>query len=163
LVISGNGNRWSPLGVGKWLKDLGIFGQRSHQKHLPAEVFTLPNAQVALFLRHLWATDGTISVRKPGQRGSHGVSFTTCSYRLAEDVGALVLGIGIVSRTQTVKIGHYRAVYMVCVLSSDSQSRFLHEIGAFGPRRESAALLAEALRGVRATTDVDALPVAALA
>src|SRR5690606_12258933 len=35
LVIAGNGNRWHPAGVGAWLKGLGIFGQRSHQKHLP--------------------------------------------------------------------------------------------------------------------------------
>ncbi len=40
LVISGNGNRWSPFGVGKWLKELGIFGQRSHEKHLPGAVFS---------------------------------------------------------------------------------------------------------------------------
>ena len=44
LVISGNGNRWHPAGVGKWLKDLGIFGQRSHEKHLPAAVFTLSDS-----------------------------------------------------------------------------------------------------------------------
>jgi replicative DNA helicase len=163
LVISGNGNRWSPLGVGKWLKDLGIFGQRSHQKHLPPEVFSLPNAQLALFLRHLWATDGAISVRKPGQRGSHGVSFATCSQHLADDVAALLLRMGIVSRTQTVKVGHYRPVYMVCVTGAESQSMFLREIGAFGPRCESAALLAEALRGVRASASVGALPVEAVA
>jgi replicative DNA helicase len=163
LVITGNGNRWSPLGVGRWLKDLGIFGQRSHQKHLPPEVFSLSNAQIALFLRHLWATDGTISVRKPGQRGGHGVHFTTCSPRLAEDVAALLLRLGVVSRTQTVKVGHYRPVYMVCVTGTETQSAFLQEVGAFGPRRESAALLAEALRGVRGITNVDALPMEALA
>jgi replicative DNA helicase len=163
LVISGNGNRWSPLGVGKWLKDLGIFGQRAHQKHLPPEVFSLPSAQIALFLRHLWATDGTISVRKPGERGGHGVNFTTCSRCLAGDVGALLLRMGIVSRTQTVKVGHYRPVYMVCVTGSESQSTFLHEVGAFGPRRESATLLAEALGALRAHTSVDAWPMEAFA
>jgi replicative DNA helicase len=163
LVITGNGNRWSPLGVGKWLKDLGIFGQRSHQKHLPAEVFSLSNTQIALFLRHLWATDGTISVRKPGQRGGHAVHFTTCSRRLADDVGSLLLRLGIVSRTQTVKVGHYRPVYMVCVTGAEAQSTFLQEVGAFGPRRESATLLAEALRTVRAHSSVDVLPLEALA
>ena len=163
LIISGNGNRWSPFGVGKWLKDLGIFGQRSHQKHLPAEVFALPNDQIALLLRHLWATDGTISVRKPGQRGGHAVNFTTCSRRLADDVGALLLRMGIVSRTQTVKVGYYRPVYMVCVSGSESQRTFLHEIGAYGPRREPATLLLAALREVRANTNVDTVPMEAFA
>ncbi|HTP26633.1 MAG TPA: replicative DNA helicase, partial [Anaeromyxobacteraceae bacterium] len=34
LLITGNGDRWHAAGVGKWLKDLGIFGQRSHEKRL---------------------------------------------------------------------------------------------------------------------------------
>src|SRR4029078_12762837 len=63
LVIAGNGNRWHAAGVGRWLKDLGIFGQRSHEKRLPGDVFRLANAQIATLLRHLWATDGCISLR----------------------------------------------------------------------------------------------------
>ncbi len=163
LIISGNGNRWSPFGVRKWLRDLGIDGQRSHQKHLPGELFSLPNSQIALFLRHLWATDGTISPCKPGGRGGHKVNFTTCSRRLADDVAALLLRLGIVSRTYTVKVGHYRPVYIVGVSGSESQRTFLHEVGAFGPRREPATLLAETLRGVRANTNVDTLPMEAFA
>jgi replicative DNA helicase len=38
LLISGNGNRWHAAGVGRWLKELGIFGQRSHEKRLPPGV-----------------------------------------------------------------------------------------------------------------------------
>ena len=79
LVISGNGNRWHPAGVNLWLRELGIFGQRSHEKRLPAEVFALANDQVVVLLQHLWATDGTISPRRPGARGSAGVNFSTSS------------------------------------------------------------------------------------
>jgi replicative DNA helicase len=154
LVITGSGNRWSPIGVGKWLKDLGIFGQRSHQKQLPAGVFSLPNSQVALFLQHLWATDGAITVRKGAQRGGHAVSFSTCSRRLADDVGALLLRLGIGSRVHTVKVGYYRPVYLVCV-SAESQQRFLDQVGAFGPRREAAELLAEALHEASAGPHVE--------
>jgi replicative DNA helicase len=161
LLISGSGNRWSPVGVGKWLKDLGIFGQRSHQKQLPTEVFSLANSQIALLLRHLWATDGTISPARPGRRGGHKVSFTTCSRRLAEDVGSLLMRLGIVSRAHSVKVGHYRPVYMVHV-SAESQPAFLQEVGAFGPRRESAALLAEALSSARAEAHADASPLEVL-
>ena len=35
-------------------------GKRSYEKFVPPEVFALPNDQVALFLRHLWATDGSV-------------------------------------------------------------------------------------------------------
>jgi len=162
LLISGAGNRWSPVGVGKWLRDLGIFGQRSHQKHLPAEVFSLPNEQIALLLRHLWATDGTISVRKPGQASGHKVSFTTCSRRLADDVGALLLRMDVVSRTHTVKVSHYRPVYLVQVSGAECQREFLQKVGAFGPRCEAAASLLEALGAVESNPKVAALPEEAL-
>src|SRR5881392_2892518 len=71
LVISGNGNRWCHRGVGGWLRQLGIFGQRSYQKRIPEAAFRLSTRQVALLLRHLWATDGTIAPRRGG-KGSHG-------------------------------------------------------------------------------------------
>ncbi len=158
LVISGNGNRWSPFGVGKWLKDLGIFGQRSHEKRLPSAVFTLANDQIALLLCHLWATDGTIVPRKPGQRGSHGVSFSTCSRGLTEDVAALLLRLGIVARTHTVTSGHARPLYMVSLQGCASQRVFLREVGAFGPRKAPAQSLAVVLEGMRSNPNVDTLP-----
>jgi replicative DNA helicase len=158
LVISGNGNRWSPFGVSKWLKDLGIFDQRSHEKRLPPVVFTLANDQIAVLLRHLWATDGTIVPRKPGQRGSHGVSFSTCSHGLAEDVGALLLRLGIIARTHTVTSGYARPVYTVSVQGCASQRVFLREVGAFGPRKAPAQSLAAVLEGMRSNPNVDTLP-----
>src|SRR6185295_75010 len=39
LLLSGNGNRWHPAGIGGWLRGLGIFGQRSHQKRVPDAAF----------------------------------------------------------------------------------------------------------------------------
>src|SRR6185437_9282004 len=98
LLISGNGNRWHAAGVGAWLKELGIYGQRSHEKRLPEQVFTLPDDQIALLLRHLWATDGSVIVPPPGVRHAPRVYFATCSARLAQDVAALLLRLGIVAR-----------------------------------------------------------------
>ncbi|MBI2712340.1 MAG: replicative DNA helicase [Bdellovibrio sp.] len=160
LLISGNGDRWNPKGINKWLKDLGIFGQRSHDKHLPKEVFQLDNRQVGLLLQHLWATDGTISVRKPGQKGSHGIHFSTCSEKLASDVAALLLRLGIVSRTQTVRSGKRIIVHMVWVRGSEAQTAFLDLVGAFGPRVSQAYKLRAALQGIESNTNVDTLPVA---
>jgi replicative DNA helicase len=59
LFLGGNGNRWHPAGVNLWLRELGIFGQRSHEKRLPSDVFRFDDEQVGLLLRHLWATDGS--------------------------------------------------------------------------------------------------------
>ena len=125
LLISGNGHRWSPLGVGKWLKDLGIFGQRSHEKRLPPAVFTLGQSQIALLLCHLWATDGTISRRERGKGYPENVNFSTCSQNLAHDVAALLLRLGIVARISTVHSAAFRPQYCVHVSGADAQRTFV--------------------------------------
>ncbi len=158
LVIAGNGNRWHPAGVGAWLKRLGVFGQRSHEKHLPDDVFRLDDASIGLFLRHLWATDGCIHVRPIGQRGAHRVYFATCSERLARDVAALLLRLGITSRLRSVVQASHRLLWSVDVSGAGPQSRFLALVGAFGPRVEVAQALRDRLDMTDANTNVDTLP-----
>jgi replicative DNA helicase len=161
LVIAGNGNRWHAAGVAAWLKGLGIFGHRSHQKHLPAAVFSLANDQIAVLLKHLWATDGSICVRPPGKKGSSRVYFSTCSVSLAKDVSALLLRLGIVTRVRvTIKL-HYRPCYSVDISGGNAQRRFLDLVGGFGPRAAPAEMLAQRLQTMREYTNVDTLPEAA--
>ncbi len=158
LVIAGNGNRWHPAGVGQWLRELEIHGQRSHEKRLPAVVFTLCSRQIALLLRHLWATDGHISVRSPGSRGPGRVYFATCGRGLADDVAALLLRIGIVARIRTVAQRGHRPVHIVDVSGAEFQSRFLEVVGAFGPRAIPAACLAEVVAERCPNPNVGTLP-----
>jgi replicative DNA helicase len=158
LVMSGNGNRWSPAGVNLWLRELGIYGQRSHEKRVPSPIFGLPNDQVALFLRHLWATDGSIHVRKQGQRGAPRVYFATNSRELAFDVSALLLRLGIVTRIRSVHQAGYRPTFTVDVSGAEFQRRFLDSVGGFGPRRAQADQLRQRLATIPASTNVDTLP-----
>jgi replicative DNA helicase len=158
LVISGSGNRWHPAGVDLWLRELGIFDQRSHEKRLPAEVFTLASDQVAVLLQHLWATDGTISLRRPGARGSAAVNFSTSSRGLAGDVAALLLRLGIVARIHTVHQRGTRPCHVVAVSGAEAQRLFLRDVGAFGPRVAPARALEMALGTIESNPNVDTLP-----
>ena len=163
LVISGNGDRWHPAGVGAWLRGLGIFGQRSHEKHLPPSVFRLPDERLALLLRHLWATDGCISLRGAGSRGASRIYFSTCSRLLADDVAALLLRFGIVARLRTTNPSKGRPVHSVDVSGARDQLQFLDAIGAFGPREAPALALRERLRSIVANSNVDTLPAEVMA
>jgi replicative DNA helicase len=158
LLISNNGNHWPAAGVGAWLKELGIYNQRSHRKHLPPAVFQLSDAQIGLLLKHLWATDGCIYVRPEHQRGSSAVNFSTCSERLAQDVAALLLRLGIVARTSQVRQRIGRHVYVVAVSGSEQQALFLQRVGAFGPREAPAKALAAKVSVIRSNPNVDTLP-----
>jgi replicative DNA helicase len=158
LVISGNGHRRLPAGVGAWLKELGIFGQRSHEKRLPAAVFTLAEEQIALLLRHLWATDGSVTLRKPKVKGAPRVYFSTVSATLAHDVAALLLRLGIVARIRTVHSALGRPTYTVDVSGADSQARFAEIVGGFGPRAGAVQQLRDYLVRIVRNTNVDTLP-----
>jgi replicative DNA helicase len=155
LFLSGNGNRWHPAGVNLWLRELGVFGQRSHQKRVPREAFALSTRQIGLLLRHLWATDGSIGSHEP-----HAVSiyYATNSPGLAADVAALLLRIGIVTRTDVVDEDPYLDGYRVNVSGAPDQLRFLEMVGSFGPRELPAMLAHERLTHVRPNTNVDTLP-----
>jgi replicative DNA helicase len=159
LFLSGNGNRWHPAGVNQWLRELGIFGQRSHEKRVPDEAFRLNTDQVATLLRHLWATDGAIYSRKKGAVGSDRVYFSSNSPGLASDVAALLLRLGIVARIREVRQDPYRPAYTVDVSGAIDQARFLETVGGFGPRRAPASRLIRLLETRKPNTNVDTLPV----
>jgi replicative DNA helicase len=147
LQLGVQGARSVPVGASRWLRDLGVLGQAAHEKRVPAACFGLSDAQVGLLLRHLWATHGSIFAARRGGKASHRVFFATQSAGLASDVAALLLRLGIVSRTQTVQHGggRRRALHHVSVSGAGQQLRFLDAVGAFGPRVPRAKALGEAL------------------
>jgi replicative DNA helicase len=159
LVISGNGNRWHPAGVNLWLRELGIFDQRSHEKRIPDAAFRLGNRQIALLLRHLWAADGALYTPPEHPRSGCKVYYSTNSPGLAGDVAALLLRLGIVARTYTVSRRARRDAHHVTVSGADQQRRFLEIVGAFGPRVPQAEALARRLETLASNTNADTLPI----
>jgi replicative DNA helicase len=117
-----------------WMDSLGLYDKRSHEKFVPREVFELPQRQIALFLRHLWATDGHVSVRTSKLGRQPSVYYASNSRQLAEDVCFLLLRLGVFSRiTTTGKIG-YRDMHQVQVGAGEHLQAFVREVGAFGPK-----------------------------
>jgi replicative DNA helicase len=141
--------------IARWLDErFGLYGKRSHEKFVPAEVFSLKDPQVALFLRHLWATDGHL-----GQRGNTVTCYyATTSRRLADDVQQLLLRFGIHSRLRTHRKGEHRAGYQLWVEGAANHAIFLDRIGVHGERGASAEELAELVAAVPAAPKMDSLP-----
>jgi replicative DNA helicase len=143
--------------IAQWLDELGLFGLRSHEKFVPAPVFSLPNEQVALFLRHLWATDGSISWDKWASMGK--IYYASTSRRLIEDVARLLLRLGVRSRLQRTTKSGYRRCWHLYVTGNENQLQFLREIGVHGLRGDAARELAERLVGIVGRANADAVPV----
>jgi replicative DNA helicase len=156
--LAARASKWHPNPLKLWLRDLGLADKRSYEKFIPAQVFTLPDEKIALFLSHLWATDGSATVNKSGLNGK--IYYSTSSRRLAFDVQELLMRLGILSAIRTVQKQRYRLNYHVDISGASDQLSFASKVGIFGDRSESLARLVSVLTRKKANTNRDTIPLA---
>jgi replicative DNA helicase len=118
--------------VTEWLTELGIFGLRSHEKFIPAKVFQQPKDKIALFLKHLWATDGCIWVDEKNKHHP-GIYYASRSEHLVRDVQALLLRLGINARMRNIpQKGKGKDQFHVVVSGKQDIETFINSVGATG-------------------------------
>jgi replicative DNA helicase len=122
--------------IAAWLDELGLFGLRSYEKFVPQRVFKLPNDQIALFLRHLWATDGSVVWNRSIDHAQ--IYYASTSRRLVDDITQLLLRLGVFSRIARVRKSGYRDCWHLHIDRVENQVRFLRSVGVHGMRGESA-------------------------
>ncbi len=142
--------------IAAWLDRLGLFGKRSYEKFVPVDVFALPNEQVALFLRHLWATDG--SVRWEPTAGQAKIYYASTSRRLVDDVAQLLLRVGVFSRIYRAKKAGYRDSWHLHIPGVENQKRFLRDVDVHGLKYFDAREVLHRLDGVVARASKDTVP-----
>jgi replicative DNA helicase len=140
----------------EWFDSLGLFGKRSHEKFIPHQVFSLPKEQIALFIRHLWATDGSISINK-NRRGGR-IYYASTSRRLADDLSRLLLRFGIHTRISIARKAGYRDGYHVAISGSADQKVFLRRINAHGARGLLGTQLLAILETIEPNINRDTVP-----
>ncbi|MEV0593379.1 replicative DNA helicase [Nonomuraea cavernae] len=145
-----------PNPIAAWLDELGLFGLRSHEKFLPGGLFSLPEDQTALFLRHLWATDGCVWWdEKVGQAR---VYYASTSRRLVDDVSQLLLRHGIAARVKETRKGDHRPCFQLHIYGAENQLRFLRDVGVHGERSKQAERCAAELEHCVINTNNDTIP-----
>jgi len=118
--------------VACWLDGMGVFGLRSHEKHVPTCVFAQPATGIARFLRHLWATDGCIHLSENGRHHPQ-VYYASSSAELARNVQSLLLRLGINAALDCApQTGKGRHQYHVKVTGKAELERFIMHVGALG-------------------------------
>ena len=144
--------------VAAWLDELGAFGLRSWEKHVPERIFAQRPDAIATFLRHLWATDGLLW---PGSgRNYPAIRYDSTSERLSRDVVSLLLRLGITARlTKIPMTGKGRPSWRVDVQGQSDMLAFLRAVGGVGERRSIRASAIEGrLSSTEANTNRDGLP-----
>ena len=145
--------------VAAWLDALGLLGRRDHERFVPAEVFSLPKKQIALFLRHLWATGGAVSPGPEGAGQPAGrVCFAATSRRLVDDVSRLLWRFGIQTRIAAASQAGQRDGYQLHIDGAGDQEAFCRVVGVHGRRGELAELLRQRIVDARANTTIDTIP-----
>ena len=142
--------------IAAWLDKLGLFGKRSYEKFVPQEVFALPNDQIAVFLQHLWATDG--SVRWDAKFGQGRIYYASTSRRLIDDVALLLLRMGIYGRIYKARKAGYRDSWHLQVQGVESQRRFLRLIDAHGAKFFAAREVFSKLQDIAPHPSLDTVP-----
>ncbi|MGH3957503.1 replicative DNA helicase, partial [Mycobacterium sp.] len=142
--------------IAAWLDKLGLFGLRSHEKFVPQQVFALPNDQAALFLRHLWSTDG--SVRWDAKVGQARIYYASTSRRLVDDVAALLVRLGVFARIKRVLKTGYRDSWHLYIYGAENQTKFLRHIGVHGVKAVAAQEVLAHLEPIVRNTNLDTVP-----
>lgn len=146
----------NPIAV--WLDDIGVFNLRSHEKRVPEQVFAQPEASIATFLKHLWATDGCVHIG----RGHHQptIYYATSSFDLARNVQSLLLRLQINATIHRVSQGSKgRDQYHVFVDGKGEIERFLYQVGALGENKTASRLaILDYLISKVANTNRDVVP-----
>jgi replicative DNA helicase len=141
----------------EWFRELGIEDLRSYQKQVPAVLHSASNDELAVFLRHLWATDGNVTV--PRTKTAPKVYYASSSRELANGVMLLLARFGIVARLRQVTKASYRPSYHVIVADGPSLRTFCRKIGVHGRRGELVPELLALIEGKPVNTNVDTLPI----
>jgi replicative DNA helicase len=150
--------------VREWLEPHGLWGARSWNKFIPETVFGLDDENLALFLRHLWSTDGSITVSRNGRGPTVHTYYSSTSRRLVLDVKRMLLRLGIRSAFgKTTKkrgggVGSYRPSYNLRIQGAEDQTKFLLRVGCHGARGEKVDPGLKILSSLKANPNVDLVP-----
>lgn len=145
--------------VADWLRNLEVFGLRSHEKFVPEKVFRQPAPHIAHFLRHLWATDGSVHLSR-GVGTYKNIYYASSSLTFARDVQRLLLRLDITaSLSRHSQEAKGKDQYHVRVSGRADTERFLDLVGGLGTlKAKHPSAILEHLKNTYARSNRELLP-----
>jgi replicative DNA helicase len=128
--------------IALWYERLGIERVPSYEKEIADAVFMCTNRAIALFLSHLWATDGSITSYKLKNKSENiKIYYATTSKVFTKQIQNLLLRLGIASIIRRVLLNEkkkfYRPSYQVHIQGKANLMLFLQKVNSFGKRGEN--------------------------
>jgi len=146
--------------ITNWFRKLGIDLVRSYKKKIPDNVFKCDNNKTALFLKHLWSTDGNLSWKRiKDRKPAASIYYASSSSDLAEQVQHLLLRLGIQSSNRVAKSSKkYRDMHHIHIEGSENQLKFLKIIGVIGQKEKIIKSFIKALEDIIPNPNTDIIP-----
>lgn len=141
----------------KLLHKLGMKKGRSYEKTIPREIFKCNERQLALFISHLWSTDGCVHIRTK-TRGSSLLLYSSNSYELIMGLKQLLLRFGIQSAIRKGQKGNYRINYMLTISNKVNILKYAEKIGVFGVKADTLNKLVEITNQKTHNPNTDIIP-----
>lgn len=141
----------------KWLREKGLDFARSVEKRLPKDLLSEKKENIALFLKHLWATDGYIGFSKAKGKERVRIYYSTTSEILAYQIMTLLLRLGIVSFKKERGKRGYKTNYQIHIIGKGFQQEFIEKVGVLH-NREVEEKVKNALSKIEENPGLDALP-----
>jgi len=118
----------------QWLKELNLYGAKSHQKFIPEVVKAWDKTSIAALIGGLWITDGSIYVTK---KNTLALSFGSTSEQMVRELRNLLeVRFGIHStRVYKTTSGRKRTLYSFNILRRKDIKLFYTEIPLYGVKR----------------------------
>ena len=116
------------------LYKVGLEKARSFEKKIPLTLFKSSKAQIALFIQHLWSTDGGVHIRK--DKGASKIHYASNSIQLIRGLKSLLLRFEIQSSIQKTQKATYKPTYHLNITGRNNILKFAKEIGIFGTKAD---------------------------
>jgi len=138
------------------LNEVGLTKARSAKKSIPPMIFQSSNEQIALFIKHLWSTDGGVHIRK--DKGASKIHYASNSITLIKGLKSLLLRFGIHSSIQKTQKQAYDPTYHLSITGKPNILLFAKEINIFGSKSTILSHLVERFEVVNHITNADVIP-----
>ncbi len=137
------------------LRKVGLEKARSYEKKIPATIFESSNDQIALFISHLWSTDGGVHIRVG--KASSSIHYSSNSWKLVNGLKSLLLRFGIHSSIQKTQKSEYKPNYNLLIRSKENILRFASQINIFGSKSIKIAKLIATFENANSVPNSDVI------
>lgn len=138
------------------LEKVGLTFARSHEKTVPEAIFNSSMRQLALFIHHIWATDGGIFIRKG--KGSSKIYYSSNSIQLIQQLQSLLLRFEISASISKGQKENYKPNYVLNITGKDNIAKFHQHIGIHGTKIKTLEDLVALNKTKRSIPNSDIVP-----